>query len=147
MGGSAGMGGMGTAGGGGAPVTSSTTGNGGTGGVDCTNPDGDHDGHDAVECGGDDCDDGDDRAYPGQTDYFSTERKTKGGYNFDCDPDGNETPLYGTTACNAIGQCPLTDVFIASSPVPCGQSNNFGDCATGLGCTIKLKTPPKEACH
>lgn len=46
------------------------------------NPDADGDGHAAVKCGGDDCDDGDRNRYPG-----NPEQCDAGGHDEDCNPD------------------------------------------------------------
>ena len=51
-------------------------------GSGCVDADGD--GHAAKACGGDDCDDADPKAHPGQTDFFSDKSPTV-GFDYDCD--------------------------------------------------------------
>jgi len=46
-----------------------------------------------------DCDDRDNRAFPGQTNSFTTQRTGVGGFDFNC--DGSETKLYAEYATNA----------------------------------------------
>lgn len=84
------------------------------------------------QCNGLDCDDGDDRAHPGQTTYFSDlARKTKGGWDFNC--DGKDTPQFPKAVpCNAAGQCPFTNVYVGALPPACGQAGVFGSCDTAL---------------
>lgn len=48
--------------------------------ADCTNPDADGDGHARIECGGDDCDDGDPARYPGNVEVCDTRDRDE-----DCD--------------------------------------------------------------
>jgi hypothetical protein len=48
--------------------------------ADCTNPDADGDGHAAIACGGDDCDDGDAGRFPGNIDVCDS-----AGVDGDCD--------------------------------------------------------------
>lgn len=49
---------------------------------------------------GEDCDDNDPRAFPGQTQFFSTERERVGGFDFNCDT--TETPKWEKTAGRCI---------------------------------------------
>ncbi|MEC7525303.1 MAG: putative metal-binding motif-containing protein [Myxococcota bacterium] len=50
--------------------------------VDCTDPDADNDGHDAIACGGGDCDDADFGRHPSLTEVCDAE-----GHDEDCDPE------------------------------------------------------------
>ena len=66
------------------------------------NPDQDGDGHDAVEAGGDDCDDQDDEAYPGGQDPWYDGRDTDcaGNNDYDADHDGYTSGAYGGDDCD-----------------------------------------------
>ena len=87
---------------------------------------------------GDDCDDSDVRAFPGQTDFFESERKDGMGFDFDC--DGNVVLEYEdvSTGCSAAdgGGCginvtktkcnPTTDVVgWKNSQAECGQQKDW----------------------
>lgn len=50
-----------------------------------------------------DCDDGDNKAFPGQTNFFDVPRKGKGGYDYNC--DGNATPFYANVSGKSCGRC------------------------------------------
>ncbi|MCA9647323.1 MAG: hypothetical protein KC492_41825, partial [Myxococcales bacterium] len=70
---------------------------------------------------GGDCDDTDARAFPGQTQYFSTAR-AKGGFDFNC--DGSESQRYTQTRANGCG---FFDVWNTYSSAPaCGVSEYYG---------------------
>ncbi len=62
--------------------------------------DGDGQLRDDADCGGNDCDDADARAFLGQTDFFDTPRAS-GGYDFDCNgiEEGNHA-----TSCGCAGE-------------------------------------------
>lgn len=67
---------------------------------ECTTPDADEDGHDAVLCGGDDCDDADPNRFPGNTEVCDVD-----DHDEDCDPEtyaptrtGSPTPAAATTS-------------------------------------------------
>src|SRR4051794_32766960 len=49
--------------------------------TNCANPDGDGDGHRAIACGGDDCDDADSNRYPGRAEVCDP-----ANHDEDCDP-------------------------------------------------------------
>ena len=135
-------GGDGHGGAGASSASSSPDGNGGsatsTGGSgqcvpgDCSvSRDKDHDNHDDAKCSpkGDDCDDCDDRAYPGATDFQITERKGVNGWDFDCDTF--DEPQYKSVNCPPIAttECAATEkVFKMSSAVPCGTIAPLTDC-------------------
>ncbi len=68
-----------------------------------------------------DCDDSDDRAFPGQTQFFTTPRNA-GGFDFDCSgaPERGPGPSQP-----ARGSCPSTEpcndgVYFTASAAPCG---------------------------
>ncbi len=67
----------------------------------CDAPDADRDGHDAVECGGDDCDDGDALRSPGRTEVCDV------SHDEDCDPstvgtvDADGDGYVSAACCNA----------------------------------------------
>lgn len=79
-----------------------------------------------------DCDDGDADAFPGQTKYFSTPRKGKGGYDFNC--DNNLEKLYPVITVSACKLC--TPVNPAGCGIThCSQAAGFG-CANIIGCPL-----------
>jgi len=71
-----------------------------TGGYSCWDSDGD--GHDDVDCGGDDCDDGDASVFPGAPDvsYNGIDEDCSGMDNLDADGDGYDSSDYGGSDCN-----------------------------------------------
>lgn len=104
--------------------------------VPCTDRDGD--GFLAVgifgsECGALDCDDADERVFPGQENYYD-QPAASGGFDFNC--NGTEEPLYD----QAGGEC-TTDWWGTSctgtgyyNGVPaCGQTGQWHACATQDG--------------
>jgi hypothetical protein len=122
MGGTAngGSGGAGGTGGGGG-------GNGGAGGAasDC---DLDHDGWLATSsaCGGDDCDDTDDDAHPGQTGFFTSQRKS-GGYDFNCDGD-SERQFAATLDCSNLLDTACSGESFAHPLPACGARGSWISC-------------------
>jgi hypothetical protein len=84
------------------------------------------------KCGGDDCDDTDDRVWPGQPDYFA-ERQANVGFDYDCsgEPELEETKA---VACAGLVSCPSGTGFLESLPA-CGEVGDYGTCkSAGLGC-------------
>jgi len=78
-----------------------------------------------------DCNDDDDEAYPGQTEYF--DRPTKGTQSFDFDCDGHETREYpDLEACKKEPPDCVGEGWESSVP-GCGQSGTFVPCEKG-GC-------------
>lgn len=137
--GSGGDGGGGTGGAAGGSATSSGSGGaGGAGGC----PDADGDGHTADYCGGDDCADGDDRAFTGQELYFSTPVKNLPPeavlkYDFNC--DGGEEVHYTSSVCK-WGACDTAEHFLVDTEMYCGQTAKFGTCESEpLSCTEVVK--------
>jgi hypothetical protein len=97
--------------------------------VDC---DADDDGFLAENeaCGGDDCDDADEDAHPGQADFFISPRAS-GGYDYDCDgtaepevTDPLDCSLLLDTDCNGEG-------YSGSLP-DCGEPGAWIQCAPTL---------------
>ena len=101
-----------------------------------------------------DCDDADSRAFPGATNYYTTPRAGKGGFDFDCDNLEVKEPKL-TCLSTLTGGCsmvPLTGNpgFVGNQTAGCGQQSPFcvcgyhdmsnscanitgiGDCATGV---------------
>lgn len=100
--------------------------------VPCT--DRDEDGYLAVgipgsDCGAIDCDDADDRVFPGQQNYYDQEA-AGGGFDFDC--NGIEEPLYTQVGGECTGDwwgtsCSGTGYY---NGVPdCGQVGQWHSCA------------------
>ena len=88
----------------------------------------DGDGHAAIgPCGGDDCDDGDKRVYPGELVYHDTPSPTV-GFDWDCSGVADRKPeLLVTVECGAVPPCPTTVGYLAAPP-PCGESAAWGTC-------------------
>jgi hypothetical protein len=93
-----------------------------------------------------DCDDGDDRARPGQTQYFEEQRES-GGWDYDCDGEvGLEQPavLYDCSACTGA----LSGW--ASEPVPaCGETAELVSClwAAAGGCYESWRGEWTQSCR
>jgi hypothetical protein len=109
--------------------------------VDCSDPDKDDDQHDDEACGGDDCDDTDARAHPGQTSYFE-EANAVIGFDYDC--SGTPTQEFATDACTGV-TCTTASVFISDTPVACGSDAVFATCT--MLCMRESITSKKVACH
>jgi hypothetical protein len=120
------------------------------GGSTCINGvcdcDGDEHASDSVECGGDDCDDGDDRAYTGQTAFFYTKTKTNNDFDFNC--DGSDTPEQVMHKCGNVALCAGAVPGLFSTPV-CGTDIAYATCATHavLGCTAVPGNEVPVNCH
>ncbi len=75
----------------------------------------------------DDCCDGDSRAFPGASNFYSMPRSACGGFDFNC--DGLDTQMFTTfDTCGETGSCSTQDVKCNGIPgwteviPPCGQS-------------------------
>lgn len=127
----AGSGGDGGGGTGGATTGSVTSsGSGGAGGAGGC-PDADGDGQTSADCGGEDCADGDNRAFTGQMMYFSTPVKNLPPeavlkYDFNC--DGGEEGQYTSSECITFGTCDTSSHFLVTMLVKCGEKAEFGKC-------------------
>ncbi|MCB9506937.1 MAG: putative metal-binding motif-containing protein [Myxococcales bacterium] len=90
-----------------------------------------------------DCDDTDDRAFPGQTIAFETERNS-GGFDFDC--DGVVTLSWDNLSSCTVQLPPCADLGEEATPVPrrgwtsrvpeCGRAANYSQTCVdfGAGC-------------
>ena len=95
--------------------------------IDC-DVDGDGSLAKSAACGGDDCDDADEDAHPGQSDYFTSPR-VSGGYDYDC--DGKSEPEFsGELDCSALLSACEGEGF--SSPPACGGSGTWIRCESIL---------------
>lgn len=128
-----------SAGGGGATTTStsvsttSTSSTGGGGG--CCDCDGDTHKAKGV-CGGDDCDDGDAKAFPDEDAYYGTANPVV-GYDWDCNGTPEREPaLDKAIDCGLIGlPCAAGTGFLAKVPPPCGGKADWGTCKqSGISC-------------
>lgn len=119
---------------GGSPPTGGDPSTGGTSG-ECEEPcdcDGDGALRDDVECGGDDCDDDDNRVFPDQTMFFSTPANEVIGFDYNCDGDIQRPPGQDQTlncAAISLGSCSTTQGF-EELPV-CGGRADWGTCVSG----------------
>lgn len=129
----------GAGGAGGAPSTSasSSSSTSSSGGGSCCDCDGDQVLAKGI-CGGTDCDDHDDRVYPGEPIYYGepTSDPTL-GFDWDCSGTAEQDPtLLKTVDCGVIGlPCAAGTGFLAKVPPACGESAPWGSCMQdGLGC-------------
>jgi hypothetical protein len=125
------------------------TSGGGTGGTTCKAPpcdcDGDNHYAETTECGGDDCDDKDNRAFEGQTQSFFTPTLGNGDFDFDC--DGAETPELPLHNCTGLLCAGSTVGFIAAPT--CGTMGTWAKCV-GSGATGCAASPDGQVpvnCH
>jgi hypothetical protein len=104
------------------------------GGGDC---DADDDQHPAKgACQGDDCEDGDARVWPGQTEYFA-DRQTRVDYDYDCSGSAEQEQLEPIVCPGvAVGACPTRTGFLKTLPA-CGEIGAWGTCKV---------TPPLDTC-
>ncbi len=117
--------------------------------VPCTDRDGDDwmaVGIEGSDCGAVlDCDDQDDRAFPGQTEYFSTPRAS-GGFDFDC--DGAESKIDDTQG----GECAVDwwncvgTGWVGGVP-DCGDPGTWHVCEDQQGCRETSSTNTAMACR
>lgn len=129
-GGTGGVGGDAGAGGTGAATSSATSGSGG-----CCDCDGDQ-ANALGACQGDDCDDGDARAHPGQTMYFGTPAP-QAGFDFDCNGVSERDPRLAIAVdCSGLAlPCDSAVGFLGVVPPACGVHADWGTCkANGLVC-------------
>jgi hypothetical protein len=78
----------------------------------------------------DDCCDSNANAYPGQTQYFSVPyEEPQGGYSYDYNCDGQETPQQASSGCYSSGfqTCEGTGPWY-SSPPACGDPCDYRIC-------------------
>jgi hypothetical protein len=124
-------------------------------GAECSNEpcDCDGDGFGAIGCAGDtgdDCDDTDRDAFPGQTAYFDHPRND-GSSSFDYDCDDKVTAKFtDTVTCSvAVLDCPNEAVQGYTDGIPqCGQQANFGHCKQqNLQCVKVVLTQKKQECR
>lgn len=108
---------------------------GGAGGAGCVPPtdgsecDKDGDGFASRRCCGQDCDDTDERAYPGQAAYFDVPLESAGGFDFDCDgvTDKDPSQLFeGPLTCTFEDCTALKSGF--GSSAECGQIKEYYRC-------------------
>jgi hypothetical protein len=135
-------------GGGSAGATGGASGAGGVsgaGGGTCQNPPCDCDGDTYLvkggSCGGDDCDDADDRAHPNQGEFYDTPSKGVGGFDFDC--NGTPLPKFHIVNCGVgLLVCPANgDGY--ENPVPgCGVEAMYVKCVMSGAVCIKQNTSP-----
>lgn len=92
-----------------------------------------------------DCCDSDNRAFPGQTMYFTSARAVCGGYDFNCvngderAPVSNPTTISTGTCTNALGSTcagsTLTPGWAGAAPTACGQMATYNNsCFVGQSC-------------
>jgi hypothetical protein len=112
---------------GGAGGTSSS---GGSGGDPCAVADADGDDEPSPACGGQDCNDEDDRVHPGQTSYFGTAMMGApppgGPFDFDCSGMADPDPMQVFTSCSmplCNGEGYQTDT------ATCGNVNGWVMCS------------------
>jgi len=123
-----------------------TVGDGGTGsGCPC---DCDKDGALNANCqtggGTADCDDEDDRVFPGQMQWFS-EASLEVGFDYDC--SGGTEQQYPVLECPAIlAQCDETQEGFVEDTL-CGDTGDWGSCVKGLTCMKVPKSPAPRRCH
>jgi hypothetical protein len=102
--------------------------------------DADGDGYTSKACGGNDCNDSDKQAHPGQTLFFTM--PMSGTMSFDYNCDGVETPEFQYVKC--VSPCMTkTNVFLTDAA--CGQIGTFGDC--NALCQSSNLTTKTRACH
>lgn len=96
----------------------------------------------------DDCDDADEDAFPGQTEFFG-EPRVGGGFDYDCSGDLqraarsmvdgdipiDESAPVPSTRCDAA--CDLDSKWVGSLP-PCGGTASYWTCALGASCLVGL---------
>jgi hypothetical protein len=93
-----------------------------------------------------DCDDRDQFAYPGQPEFFITER-TSGGFDYNC--DGTEEPIDTTTGSDCgwdWWDCEGTG-WIDGGPPACGQQGTWHVCEDDGGCRETERMMVTMACR
>ncbi|HEX2878495.1 MAG TPA: hypothetical protein VHO25_03050 [Polyangiaceae bacterium] len=119
---------------------------GGDAGFDPCDRDGD--GEPNEGCGGEDCDDDDRRAHPGQEEYFDQESET---VVFDYNCSGQTEREYPTRLSCSLEACGVGQGFVDDPLRPCGEEGAWGECATdapiGLMCEPQINEMRRVACH
>jgi hypothetical protein len=104
----------------------------------------DGDGHDAVEAGGDDCDDGDTTVFAGATEvwYDGVDQDCDGASDYDQDGDGYESEVYNTDESAGGGDCQDTlaefypgapDAWYDNRDTNCRGDNDWDQDGDGYG--------------
>ncbi len=107
----------------------------------------DGDGAIAPACGGDDCDDNDERVFPGQPDYF-VEPNDIVGFDYNCSKTDDrefDTPI----DCSLLQACDtVTQGFLTSLPT-CGESADWGTCKKSAlnTCASETLSQKQLRCH
>lgn len=113
----------------------------------CCDCDGDTYAAKGPPCNGDDCDDADNRAHPGQTTPYDTPSPSN-GYDFDC--NGQTIPEHTKKLDCGLGVAlcppPTTQGYLATPPA-CGQSGDWGYCTNdGIACKPTVAESRKQKC-
>jgi hypothetical protein len=87
------------------------------------------------KCGGDDCDDSDDRVSPDQTEYFG-ERQKNVDFDYDCSGAPEQEEVMAVVCPGVVGPCPTETGFLKSLPA-CGETGSYGTC---------VKQAPLDTC-
>ncbi|HEY4122152.1 MAG TPA: hypothetical protein VGM56_30000 [Byssovorax sp.] len=102
----------------------------------------DGDGHDAIgPCGGDDCDDTDAYAYPGESQYYPL-ANARVGFDWNCDGFATPNPALEKTLDCAMQHPPCSgEGYVAPTPPACGDSAPWGACVQqGIVCVASVVT-------
>jgi hypothetical protein len=113
--------------------------------------DADHDGalSKAAACGGDDCDDGDSSARPGQEGYFTSASATV-GFDYDC--DGHGEPQFQAIDCATQPLVDCAGEGFSGTPPACGEEGPWIECAPAVAplpllCVPQDKGTRRQACR
>jgi hypothetical protein len=93
---------------------------------------------------GDDCDDNDNRVFPGQTAFF-TARRPNNTFDYNC--SGTDEPQFpqGLSCTSGPGGCQTVGTWLGSTVPACGRSGLQGACSTT--CTRVGTVSATQACH
>lgn len=96
---------------------------------------------------GDDCDDTEADAHPGQSEYFTRPGKGSGRFDFNCDGREEQQSTSALPDCAAAGASCKAEQGWAGAVPGCGEQGQLGSCAKQGGTCAPTTEPQVQACR
>jgi hypothetical protein len=93
---------------------------------------------------GDDCDDNDNRVFPGQTAFFGTARPNL-TYDYNCDGSDEKKFPQRLTCTNGPGGCQANGTWFSATIPNCGKAGFAATCSAS--CTSSITTSQQQLCR